>query len=138
MGKSAKFMRVASHEKQKRVLKNKDWRDNGLKQARIDAKREKRSKAALVFGTERRTEKGESGISSTKAIRADPTAAQGTPGGLPFGSDMMAKMRANVAEQAVAKDGNNKPHQSGANIMTGQKPKSKKVKMGKIKLRQAA
>ncbi len=58
--------------------------------------------------------------------------------GLPFGSDMMAKMRANVAEQAVAKDGNNKPHQSGANITTGAKPKSKKVKMGKIKLRQAA
>ena len=52
MGKSAKFMRLGTHEKQKRVKKGGEWRESGIKIARRDAKKQKNlEKASLVFGS---------------------------------------------------------------------------------------
>ncbi|CAD7933930.1 unnamed protein product [Amoebophrya sp. A25] len=128
MGKSAKFMRVAAHEKQKRVLKGKEWRDSGHKQARLEAKqnkrRDRRDAASLLFGTggpsnDEDSAGGRSSLASAAANRGSATTA------LPFNGDLAAKLRANY-------DAPSKPE---GEKKKGIKPK--KVKMGKIKLKQA-
>lgn len=115
MGKSAKFMRVVSHEKSKRVQKGSEWRESGLRSARREHKQAKQeAKAALVFGEDTCGEKKQA---AKKGASPFPGLAQ------QLWSEYSSGDKKDASEGMTNKQKFVKANQE------------KKVKMGKIKLK---
>lgn len=124
MGKSAKMMRTSAHEKQKRVLKGKDWKDSGLKLARQEHKDKVRAEKAMADDLM-------GGGPAGAAAKKNPL------GGM--ADKLKAVYAANAMAQGVEK-GTGGPGSVGQKKQTAkqaavQRAKSHKVKVGKIQFR---